>query len=158
MIYPANGIERAQVDEPDGYVTFRLLDQWLGIPVVKVQEVLTEQRISAVPLAPPEVAGFLNLRGQIVTAIDLRTRLGLPPEREAAGSMNIVVRDGEELFSLVVDTVGDVVEASSGSREPTPRTLDDRWRSCCDGVVRMPAGLLVVLSVDELLRPGAAAH
>jgi purine-binding chemotaxis protein CheW len=157
MIYPANGVQREHAHESDGYVSFRLLDQWLGVPVVKVQEVLVEQRVSPVPLAPPEIAGFLNLRGQIVTAIDVRTRLGLPPRAQAESSMNIVVRDGEELVSLVVDAVGDVVEASAGSREPTPRTLDDRWRSCCEGVVRLPVGLLVVMSVDELLRPGASA-
>ncbi|MCH6555004.1 MAG: chemotaxis protein CheW [Chloroflexi bacterium] len=68
----------------DGFVTFRVAEQWLGIPVVLVQEVLVEQRISPVPLSPDEVAGFLNLRGQIVTAIELRARLGLPPREDTA--------------------------------------------------------------------------
>jgi purine-binding chemotaxis protein CheW len=138
-------------------VSFQLDGQWLGVPVVRVQEVLVAQRVSPVPLAPSEIAGFLNLRGQIVTAIDLRTRLGLTPRDESESCMNIVVRDGEELFSLVVDSVGDVVEATAGSLEPTPRTLDACWRACCDGVIRLPLGLLVVVSVDELLRPAAAA-
>jgi purine-binding chemotaxis protein CheW len=157
MIFPVNGIQNAQTTEAEGYVSFQLEGQWLGVPVVRVQEVLVAQRVSPVPLAPPEIAGFLNLRGQIVTAIDLRTRLGLPPRPETDSCMNIVVRDGEELFSLVVDSVGDVVEANAGSLEPTPRTLDMHWRACCDGVIRLPVGLLVVMSVDELLRPTAAA-
>lgn len=151
MIYPVEGMRRAKTAAADGYVSFRLAGQWLGIPVIRVQEVLVAQRISPVPLAPAAVAGFLNLRGQIVTAIDLRARLGLPPREANESSMNIVVREGDELFSLVADAVGDVVEASSGSLEATPRTLDPRWRSVCEGVIRLPVGLLVVLSVDELL-------
>jgi purine-binding chemotaxis protein CheW len=151
MIYPVQGIQSFPVVETDGYVSFRLGDQWLGIPVIRVQEVLVAQRISPVPLAPPEVSGFLNLRGQIVTAVDLRIRLGLPPRDADSSGMNIVVRDNDELFSLVVDAVGDVVEANSETLDPTPRTLDRRWRDVSEGVIRMPTGLLVVLSVDELL-------
>jgi purine-binding chemotaxis protein CheW len=152
MIYPVKGMQGGQPLETEGYVSFQLTGQWLGVPVTRVQEVLVAQRISPVPLAPPEVAGFLNLRGQIVTAIDLRAQLDLPPRGRGENGMNIVVRDGEELFSLIVDSVGDVVEAASDTLDPTPRTLDPRWRSACDGVIRMPEGLLVVMNVDELLR------
>jgi purine-binding chemotaxis protein CheW len=155
MIYPVKGMQGGQPLETEGYVSFQLTGQWLGVPVTRVQEVLVAQRISPVPLAPPEVAGFLNLRGQIVTAIDLRAQLDLPSRGPGESGMNIVVRDGEELFSLIVDSVGDVVEAASDTLDPTPRTLDPRWRSACDGVIRMPQGLLVVMNVDELLR-GAA--
>lgn len=135
-----------------GYLSFRLAGQWLGVPVTAAQEVLTEQAVSPVPLAPPEVAGFLNLRGQIVTALELRTRLGLPRRAEGEPTMNIVVRDGGELFSFVVDEVGDVVEVDDGRLEPTPPTLDARWRECCSGVVRMERGLLVVVDAGALLR------
>lgn len=158
MIYPVKGIQNAQVLGKEGYVSFRLTEQWLGIPVVRVQEVLVAQRISPVPLAPLEIAGFLNLRGQIVTAIDLRAKLGLPPRDAGESEMNIVVRDGDELFSLIVDAVGDVVEASADTLDPTPRTLDPIWRSACDGVIRMSMGLLVIMNVDEVLNgaaPGA---
>ncbi len=156
MIYPAGprGAARAE-PRRHGYVSFRLADQWLGVPVVVAQEVLTAQTVSPVPLAPPEVAGFLNLRGQIVTALDLRVRLGLPPRPEGASTMNIVVRDGEELFSFVVDEVGDVVEVEDERLEPTPPTLEGRWRECCTGVVRLERGLLVVMEVQDLLRTGA---
>lgn len=152
MIYPAKSFaDRRGEAARDGYVSFRVAGQWLGIPVVLVQEVLTEQSISRVPLAPPEVSGFLNLRGQIVTALDLRTRLGLPAREPGASFMNIVVRDEGELFSLLVDAVGDVVEVSGEQVEPTPATLAEEWRACCSGVIRLPAGLLAVLEVEKLL-------
>jgi purine-binding chemotaxis protein CheW len=157
VIFPIEGIQNTRPAEVDGYVSFTLAGQWLGIPVLRVQEVLVAQRVSPVPLAPAEVAGFLNLRGQIVTAIDLRVRLGLPPSADLAHSMNIVVRDGDELFSLVVDSVGDVVGASSDGLEAVPRTLAAHWRAVCDGVIRLPVGLLLVLSVDGLLRTAARA-
>ena len=139
----------------DGFVTFRLADQWLGIPVVLVQEVLVAQQVSPIPLAPDEVAGFLNLRGQIVTAIELRARLGLPP-RESGAMMNVVVRDDDELFSLIVDEVGDVVEVGMDGVEPTPQTLGPLWRECSCGVVKLETGLLVVLDVDKVLRSSAS--
>ena len=158
MIYPVNArTGRARASQEHGYVSFRLDDQWLGVPVVMVQEVLTAQGVSPIPLAPAEVAGFLNLRGQIVTAIDLRARLGLTPRAAGTSSMNVVVRDRDELFSLLVDEVGDVVDVENGSLEATPTTLDPQWRSCCDGVIRLPVGLLVVMNVEQLLRLEAAA-
>jgi purine-binding chemotaxis protein CheW len=151
MIYPAQAQQPRRTEaQRDGYVSFRVGDQWLGIPVVLVQEVLTHQEISPVPLAPREVSGFLNLRGQIVTAIDLRTRLGVAGESEDR-YMNIVVWDRGELFSFLVDEVGDVVEVSSDRLEPTPATLDADWRACCDGVIRLERGLLAVLRVDSIL-------
>ena len=136
------------------YVTFRVEEQWLGIPVLTVQEVLLPQSIANVPLSPPEVAGFLNLRGQIVTALDLRTRLDFATSRptEPAARMNVVVRHEAELFSLLVDEVGDVLAVEHAAVEPTPRTLSPAWRLLCSGIVRRDKGLLVVLDVDALLR------
>lgn len=138
------------------YVTFRVNDQWLGIPVLMVQEVLLAQRIADVPLAPAEVAGFLNLRGQIVTALDLRTRLGLTTA-PVSELMNVVVRHDSELFSLLVDEVGDVLSVESSAVEATPQTLHPTWRHVCSGIVRRDRGLLVVLNVDALLRLDAVA-
>ena len=140
-----------------GFVTFRLDRQWLGIPVVLIQEVLTGQRVTPVPLSPAEVEGFLNLRGQIVTAVDLRSVLGLPQRSADASCMNVVVRQDDELFSLIVDEVGDVLEVGERSVEPTPKTLDAVWKACSRGVVRMEAGLLVVLDVDTVLGGAAQA-
>lgn len=134
------------------YVTFRLADQWLGIPVMAVQEVLVAMRIARVPLAPDAIAGFLNLRGQIVTAVDLRITLQLPPRNADAEVMNVVVRHESELFAFMVDEVGDVVSVASDTVEPTPATLDRRWRTACTGIVRRDRGLLLVLNVHEALR------
>ena len=134
-----------------GYVTFRLEKQWLGVPVVLIQEVLAGQAVTPVPLSPNQVQGFLNLRGQIVTAVDLRAVLGLPPRSESASHMNVVVQREEEFFSLIVDEVGDVLEVGERGVEPTPKTLDALWKSCSLGVIRMDQGLLVVLDVDTVL-------
>ena len=134
------------------YVTFRLADQWLGIPVMVVQEVLIAMRIARVPMAPEAIAGFLNLRGQIVTAIDLRTTLRLPSREADAEVMNVVVRHESELFAFMVDEVGDVVSVPNDAVQPAPATLDLRWRTACTGIVRRDGGLLLVMSVHEVLR------
>jgi len=134
------------------YVTFRLADQWLGIPVLVVQEVLVAMRIARVPLAPDAIAGFLNLRGQIVTAVDLRTTLRLASRDADAGVMNVVVRHESELFAFMVDEVGDVVTVATDTIEPAPATLDRRWRAACTGIVRLERGLLLVMNVHEVLR------
>jgi purine-binding chemotaxis protein CheW len=139
------------------FVTFRLADQWLGIPVLMVQEVLVAQRIARVPLSPTEVAGFLNLRGQIVTAVNLRTRLGQKPRGDHEEVMNVVVRHDGELFSFLVDEVGDVLSVPADSLEPPPATLDSRWRKACTGIVRRERGLLVVVNANELLRLDSVA-
>ena len=134
------------------YVTFRLVDQWMGIPVLMVQEVLNAQRIASVPLTGAAVAGFLNLRGQIVTAVDLRTTLELPTRENGAEFMNVVVGHEAELFAFMVDEVGDVVSVTRNAIEPAPATLGVRWSSVCEGIVRRDAELLVIVNVNELLR------
>jgi purine-binding chemotaxis protein CheW len=134
----------------DDVVTFRLSDQWFGIAVLDVQEVIGRQRIARVPLAAPSVAGLLNLRGQIVTAIDLHQRLQIP--RDTSESlMSVVVRDGDELFAFIVDEVGDVATVPPGTLEPLPAGLDGTWAHVCTGVVRMDQGLLAVVDVTRLL-------
>lgn len=134
------------------YVTFRLADQWIGIPVLIVQEVLVAQRIARVPMAPEAIAGFLNLRGQIVTAVELRSTLRLEARAPDSDFMNVVVRHEGELFAFMVDEVGDVVSVATDALEPALATLDARWRSACLGVVRREQGLLIVMNVHELLR------
>lgn len=139
------------------YVTFRLVDQWLGVPVMGVQEVLTAQRIARIPMAPEAIAGFLNLRGQIVTALDLRRTLGLDARAPEAEVMNVVVRHEGELFAFMVDEVGDVVSVTEQSVQPTPASLDARWRTACVGIVRRDEDLLMILSVNEVIRLEHAA-
>lgn len=149
--------EREQLRLRDhGFVTFRLAGQWLGLPVVMIQEVIPGQAVAPVPLSPREVQGFLNLRGQIVTAIDLRAVLGLPPREEGEPHMHVVVADGGELFSLVVDHVGDVLEVGDHGVEPTPKTLDPVWKQCSKGVVRMERELMVVLDGDMVIGEGVS--
>lgn len=132
-------------------VTLRVGRQWFGVPVLDVQEVISSSRVARVPLAPPEVAGFINLRGHIVTAIDLRTLLKIPGA-SADHQMNVVVHDADELFALLVDEAGDVVNVIEGTMDPLPSALDPVWARSCVGVVRMEHGLLVVLDIEQLLK------
>ena len=116
-----------------------------------VQDVLGPQAITRIPLAPPEVAGTLNLRGRIVTAIDVRKRLRLP-ERDADGKgMSIVVDHAGELYSLMIDSVGEVLKLPADRFERNPATLDPLWREVSAGVYRPEKQLLVVLGGDQLL-------
>jgi len=133
------------------YVTVTIDGQWFGIPVLTVQDVLRPQRTTHIPTAAPEVAGALNLRGRIVTAIDVRRRLNLSPRDADASSMSIVVEQGGELYSLIVDTVGEVLNISEATLERNPATLDGVWREVSLGVFRLEGNLLLVLDVARLL-------
>jgi purine-binding chemotaxis protein CheW len=139
------------------FVTVTVGRQLCGIPVLKVQDVLGPQRTTRVPLAPPEVSGLLNLRGRIVTAIDLRCRLGLPPREGEDRGMSVVVEHGGELYSLTVDSVGEVLRLPSAEFENNPATLDALWRQFSEGVYRLEQGLLVVLDCESLLDYGSRA-
>ncbi len=133
------------------FVSFLIDGELMGVPVSVVQEVLTAQQIAATPLARQEVAGLLNLRGQIVTAVNLRRRLGLPDRGDGQPSMNVVVRCHGESFSLLVDDVGDVITVDGLRSEPPPRTLDARWRALVQGVFRLEQGLFVILDLVAVL-------
>ena len=136
------------------FVSMSLAGQLFGIPVLTVQDVLGPQRMTRVPLAPPEVAGSLNLRGRIVTAIDFRTRLGLGPRPAGEEGMNVVVEIGGEPYSLIVDTVGEVLSFSPDDREQTPASLDSVWRYIAAGIYRLDDQLMVVIDVAKLLDKG----
>lgn len=133
------------------YVTMTIADQMFGIPVLQVQDVLGHQKITRIPLAPPEVAGSLNLRGRIVTAIDVRLRLNLPARPKDKPGMSIVVDLRGELYSLMVDSVGEVLSLSNEDFERNPATLDPRWREVSTGIYRLNGQLMVVLDVPRLL-------
>lgn len=133
------------------FLTFVLADQLFGIPVLQVQDILSSQNITPVPLAPKEIAGALNLRGRIVTAIDVRTRLGIEKDTEKTKHMSIVVEDGNELYSLIIDEVGDVLSLSDKEFERNPATLDPVWSDISGGIYRLDGKLLVVLDVSKLL-------
>jgi purine-binding chemotaxis protein CheW len=133
------------------FVTMTVADQLFGIPVLSVQDVLGPQRITRIPLSPPEVAGALNLRGRIVTAIDVRRRLGLAARDAGLPSMSIVVDQSGELYSLTVDTVGEVLSLPVEAFERNPPTLDLAWREVSGGIYRLEGKLMVVLDVARLL-------
>ena len=143
---------RSRAAEPArDYVTATIAGQLFGIPVLSVQDVLGAQRLTRIPLAPPEVAGALNLRGRIVTAIDLRKRLGVPGAEQANSGMSIVVEYAGELYSLLIDTVGEVLNLPADRYEPNPPTLDPRWREVSGGIYRLDGQLMVILEVDRVL-------
>ncbi len=137
--------------ETKDYVTMYINGQLFGIPVSTVQDVLAPQKITRIPLAPREIAGSLNLRGRIVTAIDVRLRLGLSSKNEAASGMSVVVDYGGELYSLMVDSVGEVLSLALAAFERNPPTLDLQWREFSAGIYRLDSELLVVLDVARLL-------
>jgi len=145
----AKGREPGQ--EAVEFVTVTIADQLFGIPVLQVQDVLGPQRITRIPLAPPEIAGSLNLRGRIVTAVDVRLRLGLPRRPGGADDMSIAVEHGGELYSLMVDGVGEVLALRPDQFERNPATVDSVWREVSTGIYRLKDRLMVVLDVARLL-------
>ena len=187
------------------FVTFNIAGQLFGIPVLIVQDILVPENIASIPLAPPEVRGSINLRGRIVTVVDVRVRLGLerreirtesvieetPPALELIEGgeaheekpdasvdeaehghdvvesvkrkkrehmMGVTVEQQNELYTLLVDSVGDVISLSKSSYEGNPSTLDPIWREFASGVYRLDSQLMVVLDVERLLDFKASKH
>lgn len=143
--------QSSQLESTDQFVSFWIGDQLLGVPVGSVQEVLSTQMIARTPKARPEIAGLLNLRGQIVTAVNLRTRLGLPPLDRQEPQKNVVVRHKGESFSLLVDEVGDVINICADLMDGVPHTLDAHWKSVTSGVFRLEDRLFIILNVSAIL-------
>ena len=137
-------------------VSVVVADHAFGIPVEHVRDVLLPPRMTRIPLAPPEVAGMLNLRGRIVVAIDLRRRLGLDPAPAGARGMCVVVEHEGELYSFLVDTVGEVLRPEEAAFEANPATLDPVWRDVSAGVYRLDGMLLVLLDIARTLDLRAA--
>lgn len=133
----------------DLIVSLRVGGQLCGLPVHAVRDVLGPQMITRVPLAAPEIAGNLNLRGRIVTTIDLRRRLGLVPD--GAPAMSVVTEHGPELYALLVDRVLEVVNVAACALAPLPPTLAAGWSRFGTGVYQLQEGLLIMLDVDRLL-------
>ena len=138
-------------EAPRDYESMTVAGQLFGIPVLTVQDVFMPERMARVPLASAEIAGVLNLRGRIVTAIDMRRRLRLPPREKGAAAMNVVVDRSGELYSLIVDSVGEVLSLPAEQFERNPSTLEPTWREVSVGVYRLENGLMVVLDVERLL-------
>jgi purine-binding chemotaxis protein CheW len=135
----------------EGFVTVLTAGQLFGIRLGRVRDVFVPRGLSRVPLAPPEIAGLLNLRGRIVTAIDLRRRLGLPPRSDGATPMAVGIEERGELYGLIVDKAGDVLWLSPATYDANPANFDACWARVCAGVHRLDQGLMVVLDVDKVL-------
>ncbi|WP_425616248.1 chemotaxis protein CheW [Anatilimnocola sp. NA78] len=131
--------------------TFFLDNHFFGVDVQTVQEVIRYQEMTRVPLAPKSVSGLINLRGQIVTAIDLRRRLGLEERASDRLPMNVVVRSDEGAVSLLVDQIGDVQEVDAESFERPPETLRGEARNMISGAYKMKDRLLLLLETSRVL-------
>lgn len=139
------------------FVTFYIGEQLFGIHVLQVQDILSNVRTTRIPLAPPEITGSLNLRGRIVTAINVRLRIGLPPLQGKHSGMSIVVDHHGELYSLMVDSVGEVMPLQAADFERSPPTINQRLKEYSEGIYRLEDRLLVVLNIDRLLDFGRAS-
>ena len=136
------------------FCTFFLDGHFFGTPVPQVQEVIQYQTMTRVPLAPDVVSGLINLRGQIVSAIDLRRRLGLKERPEGQLPMNVVVRTTEGAVSLLVDEIGDVIEVEEGMLESPPETLQGFAREVVRGVYKLAGRLLLALDIEKVVDLG----
>ena len=131
------------------FCTFFLGPLFLGVEVERVQEVIRFQNMTAVPLAPKEVSGLINLRGQIVAALDLRRRLGLSEREAGRQPMNVVIRSEDGAVSLLVDEIGDVLEVTGKSFERPPDTLVGESRQLIRGVHKLKNQLLLILDTER---------
>jgi purine-binding chemotaxis protein CheW len=150
-LLPADRNFTSAAVEKQSFVTMRVNGQLFGASVMVVQDVVRAQKIARIPLAPPVVEGSLNLRGRIVTVINMVTRLGLPPAPEGTKQMHVVIEYKDELFSLMVDAVGDVLSLPVEEIDKVPVNLHASWREIAAGVYRLDGELLVLFDVGALL-------
>lgn len=137
-------------DDPR-FCTFYLGDLYLGIPVTDVQEVIRSQERTRVPLVSPVIHGLINLRGEIVTTVDLRHRLELEPRPPGQEPINVVVRHHDGVVSLLVDEIGDVFEVTNDDFDPLPPTLTGVYRDFVRGIYKLDSRLLLILDTERLL-------
>lgn len=133
------------------YVTAIIGEQLFGLPISRVLDVFAVERMTRVPLAPPEIAGVLNLRGRVITAIDMRRRLSVAAEKREGKLMAIGIEHRGEHYGLIVDAIGEVLKLPAAGREANPMNLDRAWAAVSDGVQKLEDRLLVILNVDRIL-------
>ncbi|MBT5938623.1 MAG: chemotaxis protein CheW [Rhodospirillaceae bacterium] len=143
--------------ETEDFVTFKVGAQIFGVPVLNVRDILHLEKIAFIPLAPPQVAGSINLRGQIVTVIDVRVCLGLTTQSvriddsvEGEQPIGVTIEKGSDLYTLLVDEIGDVLSVADDQKEPIPNTIDPKWREYATCIYRLEGELLIVLDSDRL--------
>ena len=152
MMTMASGTAESTITE---YVTAVIGGQLFGLPISRVQDVFIPERLTRVPLASSDVAGVLNLRGRIVTVVDMRARLGLPKNDDGKPPMAIGVDLRGESYGLLIDNVGEVLKLADDSREVNPVNLDSRMAKMACGIHRLEGQLMVVLDVDRVLEISA---
>jgi purine-binding chemotaxis protein CheW len=140
------------------YCTFFVDGQYFGVDVLQVQEVIRYQEMTRVPLAPPVVRGLINLRGQIVTAIDLRRRLSLEDRPDDQAPVNVIIRTEDGAVSLLVDEIGDVLEVSEKQFEGPPETLQGTARELIRGAYKLKDRLLLILDTERAVNCCQNAH
>ncbi len=151
-------LDKIHANDLEQFVTFVVNGQLFGVPVLQVQDILRTEDIARVPLAPPEVRGSINLRGRIVTVIDVRIRLGLPKAEDNQQGMGVTVEQQNDLYTLLVDEIGEVLSLPSTDREKVPGTLNPAWRDFACGIFQLEKQLMVVLDIDRLLRKHSATN
>ncbi len=149
-IYEIAGSEQASEE----FVTVKIADQLFGLPIERVQDVFMPESMTQVPMSMHEVAGVLNLRGRIVTAINMRKRLNLPPQAEDQPPMAVGIEFKGESYGLIIDEVGEVLRLPLANIEINPANLDERWTSISAGVQQLDGELMVILNVDAVLDIG----
>lgn len=138
--------------EQGSYCTFSIDNLYCGIEVSLVQEVIRQQTMTQVPLASRLVTGLMNLRGQIVTALNLRSCFGLPAPESGDSQMNVVIRTPEGPVSLLVDKIGDVVQVNNDGFEPPPETLSDDLKELIRGAFKLEGELLLIINTENVIR------
>ena len=151
---PPHGDERRQlhdrrVENNIEFVTFRIGDHLMGLPVNLAQEVIPQQKVTKIPRASAEIRGLMNLRGQIVTVLNLRRKLGLE-DSSLESRMNVIVNYRDELLSLEVDSVGDVLPIAKHLILAAPPTLEGLWKESCQSVVQLEKGLLIIIEIEKI--------
>lgn len=155
---PPGGVERRTAkadrrhDHNRMYATFFIEDHFFGVEVERVQEVFTTQEITSVPLAPPIIAGLINLRGEIVTVLELRNRLGFAPRPAGMEPMSVVIRTADGAVNLLVDQIGDVIEVTPILFEPPPETVDPQLASVLDGVYKLDDRIFLALNTEAVIK------
>jgi purine-binding chemotaxis protein CheW len=142
-------------DDEIEYVTVMIGGQLFGLPIARVLDVFILERLTRVPLAPPQIVGVLNLRGRIVTAIDMRRRLALPPCEKGEKRMAVGIEHHGESYGLLVDSVSEVLKVPAASRDANPVNLDPCLARVADGVHRLDGRLMVILDISRVFEPQA---
>jgi purine-binding chemotaxis protein CheW len=148
----------AAIENVVEFVTATVGGQLFGLPISRVQDVFKPEGLTRVPLAAPEIAGLLNLRGRIVTVVDLRRRLDFEAQDRGSSLLAVGIEHKGESYGLLIESIGEVLKLSAASREDNPVNLDPRLARVSAGVHRLDGRLLVVLDVDRVLDVGPVAQ